>query len=287
MALAPWWCSWLVLLGVVSGITALLVTLAPSQRVALVSGANDRYFNSLLTLISSVHRYPDSQIDQIIVYDLGMTPDQRSELEGLRSVWLREFPREQMAFPEMLEPKQYAWKWPFLLDASQFAEYVLWIDAGAMFWRSPDRVVSLLKRDEIFLVQDRQLVREWTSLRAREIMGVTKAELEHGRQLCAGMTGYRSNGRYRPMLVESARLSGIRDCVFGLAESTPEEYAATGIKGHRHDQSISSVLALRYGCPTQPLEVFGAFDHEHLDRDGAVIYVHRGAYTDLSSLIKK
>jgi len=205
-------------------------------------------------------------------------------LSNLLNVTVKRLPQNKLAFPEMLEPKGYAYKWPMVSDATEYSDYVLWIDAGVMFWKNPGIVFEILHKEEVFLVQDAHLNRNWTSEEARKIMEASEEEL-NGKQLSAGITGFKSNGKYQSMLNDCVKYANIKDCVFGKSAYSDSEVKSTGIFGHRHDQSISSILAVRYHCPTQSIGRFGEYNQLNLDENNAVIFVHRGSYEDHTSLI--
>lgn len=51
------------------------------------------------------------------------------------------------------------------------------------------------------------------------------------------------------------------------------------IKGHRHDQSILSILRARYNAPVQNLDIFGEWRNiDYCNKNGSYIYVHRRSY---------
>ena len=52
----------------------------------LITGANSAYFESLLTLISTVHKDSFDVVDQIIVYNFGLDLSEVSRLETLSKV---------------------------------------------------------------------------------------------------------------------------------------------------------------------------------------------------------
>ncbi len=250
---------------------------------ALVTTANSNYYLCLLTLISSIHEYPDCPIEHIYVFDLGMTPEELSVVRGLDKVEIILFPETNCAFPDMMEPKQYAWKFPFILHCSQFSQYVLWMDAGAKFLGSPTHVFDILVRDEIFLVSNMSEFtnREWTSIACRHIMQATEEELD-AIQLSANIAGFKSNGKYKYMLRQCVAYSMIRDCVFGEKYYSDKE--THKIIGHRHDQSIASILSVRHNCPTNSFFIFGECHLERGLENKAVIYAHRGQAIDYSHL---
>jgi hypothetical protein len=59
---------------------------------------------------------------------------------------------------------------------------------------------------------------------------------------------------------------------------------------HRHDQSVLSILATRYNCPKQDIEIYGYWTDLHRTYQKAmeqsvVIFVHRRGYENKQNLI--
>ena len=77
----------------------------------------------------------------------------------------------------------------------------------------------------------------------------------------------------------------INECVQGEKWHDYGEYKGHPIKGHRHDQSILSILRSRFCTPVQELSVYGEWrSYSHAKESNAVIYVHRRSYSNLDGL---
>lgn len=251
---------------------------------ALVTAANDAYFDSVVTLIASVHRWGEP-FHSIHVFDLGLSAAHQEFLARLKGVQVRQLHPERLAFPEMLHPKGYAWKVPMMMQVSEeTAEYVFWLDAGACFVGNPQEAIEILVRDQVFLVEDPEHYNKtWTSLECRRLMQTNEKEL-NAFQLSAAVSGFRRNGAYHQMYREAERWSGVKGCVWGSHEYASDSHEGQlGIRGHRHDQSILSILSVRHNAPRQPLSRFAQYRSDQLKR--AVIYVHRRFFHDDTGLL--
>lgn len=261
--------------------------LSTIEKLGIATAANSLYFDTLLTLIASIHRNDARKlVHTIIVYDLGLNEVQKNTIGKLHNVVVKTIPAHLLVFPEAATPKQYAWKAVCILDASTDLDYVIWVDAGAMFLKDVSNILDIIVSNDIFLVQDTLPNREWTSEKCREIMRCSTNELL-APCLWAGMSGFKTNGKYRGVLLEYVMYSHIKECVFGEHRYSEEYIAKTGIIGHRHDQSILSILAVRYQCPTQDIEIYGNYrlDVKELSSTDAVIFEHRGRYHNTDGLI--
>ena len=54
----------------------------------LITGANSIYFESLLTLISTVHKDSFELVDMIVVYDFGLDQTEINRLKSLKKIMI-------------------------------------------------------------------------------------------------------------------------------------------------------------------------------------------------------
>jgi hypothetical protein len=249
---------------------------APGPRAKLsgleiVSAANHRYFDALLTLVASVHRFAPDQRTRVICLDLGLRPKQRKVLERIEGVSVRSIPKAITdEYPHLLEPRTFAWKLWLIHELAHGEHPFLYLDAGACFVRDPSEALSVILRHGILLVDDPTQINErWTHEAARAAMSATPSELA-GHQLSAGIVGAAPNATTRSFFAEALRFGLDANCIRG------------GDREHRHDQSILSILSQRRGLPRVSLERFG--EGRGVIHDDQVIYVHRGEWLDHSGL---
>ena len=103
-----------------------------------VTGANFKFFKHVIDLIGSLHKVSFNEIEEIAVFDLGLTPSQiyiLSNIEKVKVYWLenqnpgllRDFyiPGSSRAYLGW-----YAWKPAAMKQMSNKFPYFLWLDAG-------------------------------------------------------------------------------------------------------------------------------------------------------------
>jgi hypothetical protein len=255
----------------------------PSPSRILITSCNSAYFRSCVTLIASIHRTSMDIVSRIIVYDLGLRWRERCFLNALRKVTVVDYPPALNQFYEgYLEPRQFAWKCFALQDARKYGPYVLYLDSGAMALKNIKVIYDIIEKEDIFLVRDKWKNFQWTTSRHFEIMQASEKE-KNDFQLYAGILGYKAGGRYQKLIDEAFEYSKIKDCIFG--EAVIRDPAMPRLLGHRHDQSIYSVLASRYDCPRQDIGIFGEW--RGILSDKQVIYVHRCKYSRKDGLRMK
>jgi hypothetical protein len=230
---------------------------------------NSFYYESGVTLVASIHRNSYDSVDEIIIYDLGLAKQEIETLNQFAKVKVLRFPDVVNSYYEgYLEPKQFAYKLFVIKDAGNYGDLVFYLDAGAAVLRDLIQVYELIEKDDILLVQGVQDNLRWTHQRALELMNATEAE-KHGNQISAGILGYKKDGKYQKMIDEAFTYSLNKEIVHGSHAN------------HRHDQSIYSVLAIRYQCPVQSMQIYGG---RSIAAPNQVIYVHRRAYVNHEEL---
>ena len=244
----------------------------------LVTATNSPYYESLLTLISGVHKHSLNVVDKIFVYNLGLDINEIKTLYGLKNVEVLEFPKNANELhPKFMEPKSYVYKIYCMYQSSKLGKNVLWLDSGASPLKSIDVIYEKINEDDIFLVGDIHTNRNYTHTDCRNCLSANEDEL-NGKQLWAGLVGYKTNGKYQHIFDESYKLSLIPGCLDGNQEN------------HRHDQSILSILTHRNNCPRQDIDIYGYWTDWNRNLNNAleivsVIFAHRRGHNDKSNLI--
>ena len=255
-----------------------ITTIEPKQfKNGIITATNSPYYESLLGLISSVHKFGYELIDNITVYDIGLSEDEVRTLNNLSKVTVIQFTEaEKMFHPEFLVGKSHVYKNYCLHHASKFINNVLWIDSGACFINNFNEIFDKIYDEDIFLVGDIHINKDYTHSECVDIMGVTNDELMSN-QLWSGLVGFKSDGKYQELINLSSMYSLIPNCCNGNHQN------------HRHDQSILSILASRYNCPRQDIDIYGYWTDSNRNlqtaiNNEAIIFVHRRGHHDVSGL---
>ena len=234
----------------------------------VITAANDLYFESLKTLISSIHKHSFDTVDQIFVYDLNLCDENKAILLKMQNVTLLNFLKiSPLPYRDYLLPSGHAYKLFCVYDAQEMGKNVLWLDAGVMILKDIKEIFDIIEREEIFIVGDTHLTRTFTKRKCSEIMNATDAELDDT-IISSGILGYKSFGKYQTLINEAFEYSKIEGCVVGDEEN------------HRHDQSVYSILVTRYGCKKYNIDIYGYWadprrTYETAVLSNAVIFVHR------------
>ena len=121
--------------------------------------ANAPFFNNLVNLIGSIHRYNYDHLEEIAVFDLGMTSEQCETLKKMSKVQLYSLKDKN---PALLTPFKiptttriflgwYAWKPVAIYESLEKFPYVLWMDAGCTVKKPLDALFAYIQREGYFL----------------------------------------------------------------------------------------------------------------------------------------
>jgi len=185
-------------------------------------------------------------------------------------------------FPDMWAPEHFAWKiWCYkrLANLETYKDCVIWYtDAGSVSVRWPMQYLGLAKENGVCVLEDgREKNDQWCQESMRGPMRVTSEELADY-QIVGGLMSFVGGDKRANDFYEEAWLyAQKKECIVGpkwagvLPDGRPF--------GHRHDQSIMSILSLRHGIPRYPLDkVYCDKSLRKTFKSGAAVYVHRGRF---------
>lgn len=192
------------------------------------------------------------------------------------------FPMETpVHFPDFWNPQHFAWKlWllkelscdPFLKGSTVF-----YMDCASIIVRWPSFWVEKVKTEKIsFLDDHRQKNSQWCHKEFCDAMKVSEEEL-NANQIAACLIMFRPGEPFvMKFFTEALRVGSIRNIIVGEK--------CSGIKngkphGHRHDQSILSILGMRHSVSRVNIDTI--YNHTSVRATfygGQYIYVYRGDY---------
>lgn len=187
-------------------------------------------------------------------------------------------------FPDLWEPQHFAWKlWIYqqLVRERALAGTLIWyMDCASVIVRWPEAWVQSALQHGICMLEDsEQCNTQWCHEEFCRALKVTEEE-SSAHQIVAGIMAFVGGASLPWKLFQEAWMwAQRRNVIVGPKWS--------GVRpdgkpyGHRHDQSILSILRLRYKIPVQPLAT--VYNHESLRRtfkSGASLYIHRGQFKE-------
>ena len=320
----------------------------------IVTSFDTSFYNQGLNLIAGLHRTNYDTISRIIVYDLGLTGEQKEFLAKLDKVQVAQYPNIlETFFPGYLYPYNYSFKCAAIKYAAEFAkpgDLILWMDAGLVPLKPIDEIFQIIDREGIFFV-DHNDRPGWPFYNIEFTHPVSLAHLKATRRekysphIRGALIGYKTKGKYQELIDQAFEFSKIKDIIewpkhisengeksrrsiYRLNSSFAKAKMlfskrfpklnmiikkiirpmAISYRGHRHDQSVYSILCARYKCKCYPGKKYccGSVQSSNVSKtawksggklgipeasseipaslDDALIYQHRGLYDNLTGL---
>lgn len=240
-----------------------------------VTSCNSVFFKSCKTLISSCYKFFNN-VDKIVIYDLGLTKEDRIYLSSLRKVYVVDYDKDFLdKYPHFSDPRTYAWKTYVLYDITrERGNICVYLDAGACFVGSVDPVIDIVKKDDVLIVGDSHYNYSFTHDECFKITNATEAE-RNGKHIWAGFQAYASQGRYQSIIDEAFEYAKIKDCIATTERNKHQP--------HRQDQSLYSILSIRHNAPRSDLSIFGEYRSKK-SRSDQIVYAHRNTYFNEDNL---
>jgi len=185
-------------------------------------------------------------------------------------------------FSDFWEPTHFAWKiWIYntiVHRESLKGKLILYMDAGAILVRWPQRWLRIATREGISCLEDpREENERWCGDSFCERLSVTDSE-RTSKQIVAGIMCFIGGHPVASAFFSEAfTYAKERDTIVGPRLSGVSVDGKS--YGHRQDQSILSVLVRRHPIPLEPLDtVYCDHSMRRTFQSGKCIYVHRGDF---------
>ena len=252
----------------------------------LVTMATARFLPSLYNQLSGIAQQRQAVPELLSIVWLGkdIPQETRSKLkESFPFVLFKDLPEETQVpgFPDYWDPQHFAWKIWIYHWLTQQKEYTgrtaIYMDAGIFMCRWPVDWLKTVHTSGICLLEDpNQKNRQWCHETFCIRLNVTEEE-KNSQQLIAGLAAFKIGHALPTRLFEEAyEWSKIREVIVG---SKWEGIRDGKPFGHRHDQSILSILSQRLKVPRISLETITS-DHSlrRTFQSGKSFYIHRGGF---------
>ena len=254
----------------------------------ILTMASQRFLPSLYTQLACVAHQKQvlKGLDCIVWLAKDVPQEAETKLrEGFPFATYNRLPEETTVegFPDYWDPQHFAWKLWILNWMAQKVEYsgrlALYMDAGVFISRWPIQWLRQVQLEGICLLEDpRQLNNQWCHETFCRRLQVTEKELA-ANQLWAGCFAFVVGNSVATKYIQDAfEWSKVREVIVGPKWS--------GIRsdgkpfGHRHDQSILSILSQRMNIKRYPMdEIYCDHSLRRTFQTNKALYVHRGAFT--------
>lgn len=220
----------------------------PEPDMVIVTAADNKYFRHLLNLIGSLHYSNYNQLQEICVYDIGLTPEQEAQLRAIEKVSVHLI---ECTNPEMLKPLPvhpggrtvpglYSWKPLVIKDALDRFDAIMYLDAGTTVLHSLKPLFAHIRHKGYFFIAVPHSIAWCTTRFVIESLDLEKDNRryvldEQTRAIAAGIMGC-SRAVYDDLIIPMCKLS--KDIRYFTDDGSTRDGFGTG----RHDQTLWSIL---------------------------------------------
>ena len=256
------------------------------DNTVFVTGTNTRFLSSLHIWLNALAAQKKEVAEmRVIVYlfDDVSKENEKNYVDTFPFVEIRRLPQSQSGqpFADFWDPQHFAWKLWILNEAMKDETFagkpLVYLDTGVMMCRWPREWIGIARDNGVCLLEDpRQKNRNWCHDLFNKSLRVTEAELG-AQQLWAGaiacIAGHPLAAR---LFSEAYSLACVREVIVGEKWSGMRDGAPYG---HRHDQSILSVLSMRMNVPRYDMDkIYCHISLRQTFLTQKALYVHRGLF---------
>lgn len=195
---------------------------ARQSRIIVTSFDSD-YFNQGINLIASLHRTSFDSFDELIVYPLNLSVNERARLADLEKVTVTDYPDQVHVdtFEGFLDPKSRAYKayaMRFASEGHADGDLILWMDAGLSMLGDISEVFEKVDADDFFITNHDES-KHWPIYNASfihpesiEAINPSNSELV-AYHLCSAIVGYKKSGSRQNLIDEAWELGRVANAV--------------------------------------------------------------------------
>ena len=257
-----------------------------NSKTLLVTFATQKYVEPLLKWLQTIQNRMDSKVSARVYLGSDVNDVYVRLLKSQNpSVDFYRIPNFAVHnFPDVWEPQHFAWKlWIYqeLVQEKDLSDTLIWyMDAASIIIRWPSEWFEKTLVEGLCMLEDpEQKNVQWCQPSFCKRLATTEVELE-ANQVVGGIMAFIGGSPLAwKVFTEAWVLGQQRELIVGpkWAGTLPDGRPC----GHRHDQSILSILRLRRKVPVYPL--YKVYNHESLRRcfkAGSSLYIHRGDFKE-------
>jgi hypothetical protein len=134
----------------------------PEDKMYFCTAADSRFYEHVQNLIGSIHRLHFNETQEIAVFDLGFTAEQRARINSIAKVNVYDVEKtnpqiltevELNGRPDKFTRGHYSWKPVCIKQALDKFPFVLWLDAGTTVISSITPIFDYIKENGAFLTE--------------------------------------------------------------------------------------------------------------------------------------
>lgn len=264
------------------------VPVVMDESKLFITAANAKYVEPALNAIASFRKHDKTSLVHVYVWD-DVSEKMYDIFQKVGANEIRKLPthiESETHWEDFWNPQHFAWKlWIFshVIKTCKPNTSVLYMDSGVFITSPLDKIWNSISTNGVFILDDStQTNRRWCHKIFCETLNVTESELDKN-QIWAGCIGFRVGYAYNSIFNDAFKNAcDHKDAIIGKKWY---QYSDTCL-GHRHDQSILSILSERAGCPRLMLNDFYCdVSLRAAEQYGTPLYVHRGNFKQFTPFL--
>lgn len=277
-----------IFLGAKTSADALALQKKRNSSLLFVTGATQKFWPSALKWLESLESSYKESFSARVYVGADVTDSSIASAHSLYSFaeFIR-FPSDiyPSTFTDFWNPMHYAWKlWIYkavVTDPTIHGKTVFYMDSGSILVGWPTTQIQWVKQAQesgiSFLDDCRQKNRNWCHTLFCDTLAVTESEKESQQIAACLILFVAGHPRATKLFTDAFALGQQREIVVG--EKWQGFHADGKPFGHRHDQSILSILSARQGICRFPIDkIYGDMSLHDTLENGQSVYVHRGRF---------
>ena len=220
-------------------------------RTQIITGADHTHYKTLEQWLVNMHNKIGKYNGlQIIVWDLGLSKNERNELESRFSKFCEfktfDYSKHPPWFNISINAGEYAWK-PAIIKASldirsRRAKYLIWLDSGHLITDLDEfsLIFSLLNNRLIYSPPSSGNIHDWTHPKTLEYLKVDtwNIDLNELRNRSGGLLAFKTtNPNVKKLITNFSSLAHIKECIAPTGSSR---------ENHRQDQAVYTLLYYQF-----------------------------------------
>ena len=243
------------------------------------TAVNDKFYPIIYVWLDGLLNNGVKQENITIYYWSDISSEKIQHLKSIyNKIRIEAFPEKDTKltlWEDYWNPKHYAWKLWIIYNEINKGNSGIYMDSGVLLTRSIPDIEKIIEDEGVFLLEDQNPIlknKHFCHETFIKLMNCSKDELE-SQQLQAGVIGWNINNQKVINCLKIAYFyTKAKEIISGEKWVKDQE----NFYGHRHDQSILSILTFRNSLPRKKLTNWSTFDYNDTKSKSIPFFHHRG-----------
>ena len=243
------------------------------------TAVNDKFYPIIYIWLDGLLNNGAKEENITVYYWSDISPEKIQHLKNtFNKINIEAFPEKDdklTLWEDYWNPQHYAWKLWIIYNEIEKGNSGIYMDSGVLLTRSIPDIEKIIEDEGVFLLEDQNPIiknKHFCHETFIKLMNCSKDELE-SQQLQAGVIGWNiKNQKVINCLKIAYFYTKAKEIISGEKWVKDQE----NFYGHRHDQSLLSILSFRNSLPRKILSKWSTFDYHDTKNNSIPFFHHRG-----------